>query len=107
MTAELAINNASAARGFSCSARFNGSVWQITRDTICQDLATAGGRCVPESLPNTPPEPEGWAERIAEYERTANLYFEHQFCLPAPFGGGECVVEGGFADDSFETSNGG
>ena len=87
-------------------ARFNGSVWQITRDTICQDLATAGGRCVPESLPNTPPEPEGWAERIAEYERTANLYFEHQFCLPGPFAGGECVVEGGFADDSVETSNG-
>lgn len=79
-------------------ARFNGSVWQITRDTICQDLALAGGNCVPASAQNQPPEPPGWTETLAEYERTANLYWAWD-CLPPPYGPGACdELSGGLGD---------
>jgi hypothetical protein len=40
---------------------------------------------------NTPPPPAGWADKIAEHERIAQLYFEHQQCLPPPFDGGWCI----------------
>ena len=70
-------------------ARFNGSVWQITRDTICQDLQRAGGTCVPASDQNVPPEPVGWSEVLADYERTAQLYQSWE-CLPPPFGPEMC-----------------
>ncbi len=66
-------------------ARFNGEIWQITRDTICQDLARAGGTCMPLSSPNEPPIPAGWSEVIDEYERVSNLYWSRG-CLPPPFG---------------------
>jgi hypothetical protein len=65
-------------------ARFNGSVWQITRDTICQDLQRAGGTCVPASGQNVPPEPVGWSEVLADYERSAQLYQSSE-SLPPPF----------------------
>ena len=70
-------------------ARFNGSVWQITRDTICQDLQLAGGTCVPASDQNVPPEPVGWSEVLADYERSAQLYHSWE-CLPPPFGPETC-----------------
>ena len=65
-------------------ARFNGSVWQITRDTICQDLQRAGRTCVPASGQNVPPEPVGWSEVLADYERSAPLYWSSE-SLPPPF----------------------
>ena len=65
-------------------ARFNGAVWQITRDTICQDLQRAGGTCVPASGQNVPPEPVGWSEVLADYERSAQLYQSLE-SLPPPF----------------------
>src|SRR6056297_1104556 len=71
-------------------ARFDGSSWKITRDTICQDLAMAGGTCVPPSSTIEPPEPEYWPEVIAAYERTSALYWSSWDCLPHPFGPGPC-----------------
>ena len=71
-------------------ARFNDSVWQITRNTICQDLQQAGGTCVPASDRNVPPEPVGWSEVLADHERSAGLYRSWE-CLPPPFGPEECV----------------
>jgi hypothetical protein len=65
-------------------ARFNGEVWQVTRDTICQDLQSAGGTCVPASGQNVPPEPVGWSEVLADYERSAQLYQPSE-SLPPPF----------------------
>ena len=87
-------------------ARFNGSVWQITRDTICQDLATAGGTCVPVSEPNQPPEPEGWTQVMAEYDRTAELYFEHRSCLPPPFDQGWCLTADQQEQDALSNDGG-
>jgi hypothetical protein len=74
-------------------ARYNGSVWQITRETICQDLAVAGGNCNPAFTPHEPPIPIGWDEVIAEYERTVHLYFEHRNCPPPTFVDEWCVDE--------------
>ncbi len=70
-------------------ARFNGSVWQITRDTICQDLQRAGGTCVPAADQNVPPEPVGWSQVLADYERSSQLYQSWE-CLPPPFGPDSC-----------------
>jgi len=66
-------------------ARFNGSVWQFTRATICQDLAEAGGACRPAFDAVTPPQPDGWDEVRLEFDRTAQLYREHTSCLPPPW----------------------
>ncbi len=70
-------------------ARFNGSVWQITRDTICEDLQHAGGTCVPTSSQNLPPEPVGWSDVLADYEASIQLY-QSWDCLPPPFGPEAC-----------------
>lgn len=70
-------------------ARFNGQVWQITRDTLCQDLARAGGTCEPASGQNQPPIPAGWSQVIAEYDQLSSLYWS-QDCLPPPFGPESC-----------------
>ncbi|HUS43591.1 MAG TPA: hypothetical protein VMY16_13080 [Ilumatobacteraceae bacterium] len=79
-------------------ARFNGSVWQITRDTICQDLQRAGGTCVPAPDQNVPPEPAGWSEVLADHERSEQLYWSWD-CLPPPFGPQECEDDiGGIGD---------
>jgi hypothetical protein len=79
-------------------ARFNGSVWQITRDTICQDLRRAGGTCVPASGQNVPPAPVGWSEVLADYERSAQLYQSWE-CLPPPFGPDSCEDHNGDIGD--------
>ena len=77
-------------------ARFDGSIWQITRDTVCQDLELAGGSCVPASTRIEPPEPDGWSEVLREYERTSELYWSWD-CLPEPFGPGSAACGDGFA----------
>ena len=50
------------------------------------------GSCEPDFVQNVPPDPEGWADRMAEYDRTSELYFEHLNCPPPPFDGGWCVT---------------
>lgn len=76
-------------------ARFDGSNWQITRATICQDLAMAGGECKPAADRVEPPEPENWDDVMAEYDRTSELYWSAWSCLPEPFGPGPLAC-GGF-----------
>lgn len=74
-------------------ARFDGSDWQITRATICQDLALAGGECKPEAVRIEPPEPENWDDVMADYERSTEQYWSWWDCLPEPFGPGQSACD--------------
>ena len=48
-------------------ATFNGRVWQITRATLCGDLALAGATCQPPTAPVEPPEDPDWLASYQEW----------------------------------------
>ena len=62
-------------------ARFNGSVWQITRATVCQDLELAFAPCVPPAANEPPPNPE-WEALYQEWVGRAMLYTGNDGCPP-------------------------
>lgn len=63
-------------------AVFNGEVWQMTRATICQDLALALAPCEPDPptipLPSTPE----WEAEWQAWMNRANLYMVNDGCPP-------------------------
>lgn len=66
-------------------AMYNGEVWQITRETICQDLSLAGGQCDPQYAPDLqPPLPDGidFDAAMADWEQLSTRYFETLRCNP-------------------------
>ncbi len=63
------------------TATFNGTVWQITRATLCQDLALAQSPCNPNPLLVVPPDPAfdtAWQEWVSR----AMLYNSGDGCAP-------------------------
>lgn len=63
-------------------AVFNGSVWQITRATLCQDLALALALCEPDSpVVELPINPE-WEAAWREWVSRAMLYTGNDGCAP-------------------------
>ena len=63
-------------------ATFNGQVWQITRATLCQDLALAQAPCRPESPSLVVPlDPEFEAEWM-DWQSRAMLYNDGDGCAP-------------------------
>ena len=63
-------------------AIFNGHVWQITRSTICQDLALAQAQCQPAAPPvQLPPDPQ-WDATWKEWVSRAMLYTGDDGCPP-------------------------
>jgi hypothetical protein len=64
------------------TAVFNGDVWQITRATLCQDLALAQSKCEPEpSIVELPPDPK-WDAAWQEWVGRAMLYTGNDGCPP-------------------------
>ncbi len=63
-------------------AAFNGTVWQITRATICQDLAFAAAPCEPSPAMIDPPPTEEWQTAWQEWVERANLYNVGDGCPP-------------------------
>ncbi len=63
-------------------AVFNGAVWQITRATICQDLALALSPCQPTSKVIEPPSTPEWQAAWQEWMSRANLYNANDGCGP-------------------------
>ncbi len=67
-------------------AIFNGEVWQITRATICQDLALAGGYCDPGQETETvrPPLPNGvdFDTAMSEWSVLSTAYGNKLNCNP-------------------------
>ncbi len=63
-------------------AVFNGDVWQITRATICQDLAAAAAPCQPEPAPIEPPTTPEWESAWMEWTKRASLYTAGDGCAP-------------------------
>ncbi|MCU1399241.1 MAG: hypothetical protein JWN62_2350 [Acidimicrobiales bacterium] len=63
-------------------AVFNGHVWQITRSTLCQDLALAQTSCEPDPGPEQlPPNPE-WDAAWQQWVSRAMLYSGNDGCGP-------------------------
>ncbi len=66
-------------------ATFNGEVWQITRQTICQDLTLAWGYCDGSGNPTPNLSPVDDADAAAlwrEWEQLSELYWRAQGCDP-------------------------
>lgn len=63
-------------------ATFNGKVWQITRATICQDLALALSPCQPTPQTIEPPSTPEWEAAWQEWIGRANLYLDNDGCGP-------------------------
>ena len=63
-------------------ATFNGKVWQITRATICQDLALALSPCQPTPETIEPPSTPEWEAAWREWISRANLYLGNDGCSP-------------------------
>ena len=63
-------------------ATFNGEVWQITRATLCGDLALAGGNCLPQTAAVEPPPSAEWEERYRDWTERASLYNAGDGCSP-------------------------
>jgi hypothetical protein len=63
-------------------AVFNGKVWQVTRATICQDLALALVPCEPAPLAVEAPSTPEWEAAWQEWMRRANLYMANDGCGP-------------------------
>jgi hypothetical protein len=64
------------------NAVFNGHVWQITRATICQDLALALSPCVPDPPMVEPPSTPEWEAAWQEWISSAMLYTGNDGCRP-------------------------
>jgi hypothetical protein len=63
-------------------ARFNGDVWQITRATICQDLALAEGECTPPAGSIAmPPQSAEWEQAYQEWSEQTEAYVGRE-CPP-------------------------
>ncbi len=58
--------------------------WQITRDTICNDLALAGGTCEPAPDYEEPPTDPDWIAAIEEWQNTAGRYYLAAFSQDLP-----------------------
>lgn len=56
--------------------------WQITRDTICQDLAAAAASCQPEPTPIDPPLTAEWEAAWQEWTTRAGRYSVGDGCAP-------------------------
>ncbi len=63
-------------------ATFNGTVWQITRATICGDLALAGASCQPPTATVEPPPNPEWEARYQDWVARANQYMAGDGCSP-------------------------
>ena len=63
-------------------ATFNGKVWQITRATICQDLALALSPCRPTPQTIEPPSTPEWEAAWQDWIGRANLYLSNDGCSP-------------------------
>ena len=63
-------------------AIFNGKVWQITRATICQDLALAAAPCRPEPGSVTLPADPVWDSTIQDWYAKASQYWGDDGCPP-------------------------
>ena len=63
-------------------ATFNGSVWQITRATVCQDLALALAPCEPNPPVVEPPSTPEWEAAWQEWMSRAMLYNDNDGCPP-------------------------
>lgn len=63
-------------------AVFNGSVWQTTRATICQDLALAGAQCEPAPPPIEAPSTPEWDAAYQEWMARAMQYTDNDGCPP-------------------------
>lgn len=59
-----------------------GGAWQITRATICQDLAAALAPCQPTPEPISPPTTPEWEAAWQEWMSRANLYMGNDGCPP-------------------------
>ncbi|HEX4983508.1 MAG TPA: hypothetical protein VFV63_17510 [Ilumatobacteraceae bacterium] len=64
------------------TAVFNGDVWQITRATICQDLALALSPCLPNPPTVEPPSTPAWETAWQEWISRAMLYTGNDGCAP-------------------------
>ena len=64
------------------TAVFDGKVWQITRATICQDLALALAPCQPTPPAIEPPSTPEWEAVSREWMSRANLYMGSDGCAP-------------------------
>ncbi len=56
--------------------------WQITRDTICQDLAAAAAPCRPAPTPIEPPPSPEWEAAWQDWMARASLYSVGDGCPP-------------------------
>ena len=63
-------------------AVFDGTVWRITRATICQDLALALAPCQPTPPTIEPPSTPEWEAASQEWVSRANLYMGSDGCPP-------------------------
>jgi hypothetical protein len=64
-------------------ATFDGDVWQITRATICQDIALAQGECEPPpDAIGQPPPSEEWVQAYEEWNERAQKYTVFDGCSP-------------------------
>jgi len=63
-------------------AVFNGTVWQTTRATICQDLALALAPCEPNPPGVEPPSTPEWEAAWQEWIARANQYTGDDGCAP-------------------------
>jgi len=64
------------------TATFDGSVWQITRATICQDRGLAAAPCRPEPEPVVLPTNPEWEAAWQEWMTRASLYPSGNGCPP-------------------------
>jgi len=63
-------------------ATLAGEAWQISRNTICQDLAQAGAICEPSAAAETPPADPTIAPPVTLTESERYAYSEPLFCNP-------------------------
>ena len=63
-------------------ATYNGAVWQITRATICGDLALAGGNCQPPPPRVEPPPNPDWEAAYQDWNERASQYTAGDGCSP-------------------------
>lgn len=64
------------------TATFNGRVWQISRATVCQDIALAQVQCEPRTEPIEPPANPEWEAAWQEWVSRAMLYTGNDGCPP-------------------------
>ncbi|MEO6124285.1 MAG: hypothetical protein ABIR32_11300 [Ilumatobacteraceae bacterium] len=63
-------------------AVFDGTAWQITRPTLCQDLALAAAPCEPNPPIIEPPVTPEWEAAMQDWYSRANQYAGNDGCPP-------------------------